>query len=430
MAVSGKHGMNGITEAAGSTRLAYLVSQYPAVNHAFMFREIRELRRRGFHIEVASISGPDRPLEKLTAEEKEEAATTFFVKAQPATSVLRSQVTTFLSRPVKYLSGLFSALHLGGGWKGLLYFAEAVVVGDWMSRRSLPHAHVHYSSTVALIASNIFPITISATMHGPDEFSNPEGFHLAEKIAACKFVCAISDFGRSQLMRYSTHEEWEKLHVVRLGVDTDLLRPQEDRNKSPIFRLLTAGRLAPVKGQHILLDAISGLIERGRKNIELHIAGDGPDRKSLEDHASKLGIRDKVVFEGFVNQDQLRELYRKSDAFVLPSFAEGLPVVLMEAMALGVPCVSTWVNGVPELIRDGIDGYTVAPGDSKTLADAIERLMSEDGRRGSLARAGRQRAEEVVDLSKNVGQLAALFEKYLTGNVTDDRVLASTIANH
>jgi glycosyltransferase involved in cell wall biosynthesis len=193
---------------------------------------------------------------------------------------------------------------------------------------------------------------------------------------------------------------------------------------------LTAGRLAPVKGQHILLDAVAGLVERERKNIELHIAGDGPDRKGLEEHASKLGIQDKVVFEGFVNQDQLRELYQKSDVFVLPSFAEGLPVVLMEAMALGVPCVSTWVNGVPELIRDGIDGYTVAPGDSAALADAIERLMSDEGRRESLARAGRQRAEEVVDLSKNVGQLAALFEKYLTAKARDNRVLASTIASH
>ena len=428
MAAPGKSGIDGAS--AGSTRLAYLVSQYPAVNHAFMFREIRELRRRGFHIEVASISSPDRPLEKLTAEEKEEAATTFFVKAQPLSAVLRSQLSTLVARPLKYLSGLVSALRVGGGWKGLLYFAEAVVVGDWMSRRSLPHGHVHYSSTVGLIASRIFPVTISATMHGPDEFSNPEGFHLAEKIAVCKFVCAISDFGRSQLMRYSAHDEWEKLHVVRLGVDTNLLRPQPTHGTSPVFRLLTAGRLAPVKGQHILLDAIAGLVQRERKNIELHIAGDGPDRKGLEEHASKLGIQDKVVFEGFVNQDQLRELYQKSDVFVLPSFAEGLPVVLMEAMALGVPCVSTWVNGVPELIRDGIDGYTVAPGDSAALADAIELLMSDEERRESLARAGRQRAEEVVDLSKNVGQLAALFENYLTAKVRDNRVLASTIASH
>ena len=404
--------------ATAAPKLAYLVSQYPAVNHAFMLREIRELRRRGFVVEIASISPPDRTPERMTDEEREEAAQTFYVKSQPIVNVLGTHVSAFLSRPAKYLGGLLFALGLArGGVRKLayqfLYFAEAVVVGEWMRRRGMTHVHVHYSTTVVLIASHIFPITISATMHGPDEFSDPEGSHLRKKIEVCKFVCAISDFGRSQLMRYCYYSDWQKLHVVRLGVDTENLRPSDSRSEPGPFRFLTAGRLAPVKGQHILLDAMAK-VQSGRCDFVLHIAGDGPDRQDLEAHASRLGIGDRVIFEGFVNQDQLGLLYRKADAFVLPSFAEGLPVVLMEAMALGVPCISTWVNGVPELIRDGIDGLTVAPGDSDALAWAISYLIDKPEHREELARAGRKRAVEVVDLRTNVSRLAELFTEHLS----------------
>ena len=401
----------------GTARIAYIVSKYPALNHAFMVREIRALREGGLQIEVASISEPDRHVSALTEEEKSEAAAAFYVKAQPIGQIFRAHASTFFSRPGSYCRGVLEALRLAKFHPRetlfhLFYFAEAVVVGDWMRRKELRHAHVHYATTVALIASKTFPVSISATLHGPDEFSNPAATHLKEKIEACTFVIAISDFARSQMMLHSDHSQWHKFHVVRLGVDASTLQRLEPRPDPQPFRLLCAARLAPVKGQHLLLDAIKLLVRRGR-NVVLHLAGDGPDRASLKEQTRQLGIEDRVIFEGFVNQDRMQRLYSQVDAVVLASFAEGLPVVLMESMSLGIPCISTWVNGVPELIRDGIDGLTVPPSDAGALADAIEKLSLDPALRSRISVAARARAKEVVDLTRNVSRQREIFNECL-----------------
>lgn len=402
-----------------SLRLAYLLSQHPAVNHTFMVREVRQLRDLGLDVRVASIREPDRPEERLTREEIEEKRSTFYVKAQSLSSVLGAHLRTLFQRPGPYLRGLAHAIRLSKGrlrrtisW--LLYFAEAVVVGDWMARNGLAHAHTHYASNVALLASDVFKISMSATLHGPDEFNDPASFHLSEKVLRSLFVRSISDFGRSQIMNSSHYSQWQKLVVNRLGVDTDKFCVQPVREDPRPFELLCAGRLARVKAQHVLIEAMQ-ILMRQRRNVRLHLAGDGPDRRELEAHAAAEGLQDRIIFHGFINQEELRKLYEHTDVFVLPSFAEGVPVVLMEAMSMGIPCIATWVNGIPELIRHEVDGLTVTPGDAQGLAQAVGLLIDQPGLRSQLSARARQRAVELADLATNVRQLAGIFEQYLGG---------------
>jgi glycosyltransferase involved in cell wall biosynthesis len=173
------------------------------------------------------------------------------------------------------------------------------------------------------------------------------------------------------------------------------------------------GRLAPVKGQHVLIAAVAELFEEAR-DIRVRFAGDGPDRMALSQDGEKRGLAERISFEGNVNQDRMLELYRQCDAFVLPSFAEGLPVVLMEAMSMEIPCVATWVNGVPEIITHDVDGLVVPPGDARALARAIARLMDDADLRRTLGQKARLNIREKFDLRHNTEYLAGVFRRRLS----------------
>jgi glycosyltransferase involved in cell wall biosynthesis len=386
--------------------LAYLLSQYPAINHPFMLREVRRLRELGFEIQVASIRPPDRPFDQLTAVEKEEAGSTFYIKTSGWGSLLRAHLATLFTRPASYVSGCLRALQTGPS--GILYFAEAVVAGDWMMRRRLSHVHIHYCSTVGWIAARIFPITISVTFHGQAEFVNPAGFQLREKIRTSLFCRAISLHGRSQMLKIIDYREWPKIEVAFLGVDPGEFAPRPFRTNPDPFQIACVGQLAPVKGQHMLLAAMELLAREGRR-VLLRIAGDGADRAGLEQDVADRNLAHHVTMEGFLNQDKLRELYAECDVLALPSFAEGIPVVLMEAMAMQIPCVATWVTGVPEIIRDQIDGLLAPPGDAEALARAIARLMDDPELRRNLGQKARLRILEKFDLHRNTEHLAEIF---------------------
>lgn len=390
--------------------LAYLLSQYPAINHPFMLREVRRLRELGFAIEVASIRPPDRPFDQLTAVEQEEARSTFYVKTPGLPRLLRAHLATLLTRPAGYVRGLFRALRSGPS--GILYFAEAVVAGDWMMRHRLFHVHIHYCSTVGWIAAAIFPITMSVTFHGQAEFVNPDGFQLREKIRASLFCRAISLHGRSQMLKVVDYREWPKVEVAFLGVDPREFQPRPFRAHPEPFQIACVGQLAPVKGQHMLLAAMELLAREGRR-VLLRIAGDGADRAGLEQDIASRHLARHVIMEGFLNQDKLRELYAECDVLALPSFAEGIPVVLMEAMAMEIPCVATWITGIPEIIRQETDGLLTPPGDAEALAFAIARLMDDPELRRSLGQKARLRILEKFDLHRNTERLAEIFGRRL-----------------
>ncbi len=404
-------------------RLAYLVSRYPAISHTFILREVLGLRELGFEISTASINDPDRPEGKLTAEERGEAGKTFYVKRAGAVGAGKALLAAGFRHPVKMLAGLRFAVGLAGTdvkkvVYAIFYFFEALLVGNWMRREKVSHLHVHFATpaaTVGLITARMFPIGFSFTVHGPDEFYDAPGYRLTEKIEGADFVCCIGAYARSQLMKLSDVRHWSKFEIVPLGVDPAAFSPQPRTSDPKPFEIICVGRLVPAKGQHILLEAFARLVAEGR-DVRLRFVGDGPDRPSLEKMAAELNLGEKVIFEGAVNQDRIRDLYAGADLFALASFAEGIPVVLMEAMALELPCVTTFITGIPELIRPGVDGLLVPPSDVVGLADAMAELMDDPARRAALAKAGRERVLEKYNLPKNIGKLGEVFKKRLSAD--------------
>jgi len=397
--------------------MAYLLSQYPAVNHVFMLREVRLLRKLGIEIQVASIRNPDRDPGLMTTAEREEARSTYYVKSSGLFELARAHMHTLVSRPGRYIRGLAGALRNRSERRpqalhGLFYFTEAVAVGYWMRRHGLSHVHTHYASAVGMLVGRIFPVTLSVAFHGPAEFENPAGSRLAEKVQACLFCCAISQYGVSQLMYACGYGQWPKLELTALGVDPNGFPPRPFRENPSPFQIIFVGRLAAVKGQHVLIAAMAGLVQEGR-HIRLRFAGDGPDRSALRQDVENRGLSDCVSFEGNVNQDKLLELYRESDVLVLSSFAEGLPVVLMEAMAMEIPCVAPWVNGIPEIVTHATDGLLVPPGDAQALARAIGRLMDDAELRRTLGQKARLKILEKFNLQRNTEHLADVFRRRL-----------------
>jgi glycosyltransferase involved in cell wall biosynthesis len=411
-----KPDLPGVQAAAQHRSLAYLISTYPTLSMTFVLREVIALREIGFRIATASINRPDRPESELTAVEAEEANRTFCVKRYGAAGAIKAHLKTFLGNFGGYWRGLRIAFSLAGLdlrrlFLYLMYWTEALMVGQWMREKGLRHLHVHLASqaaSVGLFVRHVFGFDYSMTVHGPDEFYDAERQLLAQKIEAADFICCISLFARSQMMKLSPYIHWHKFIVSPLGVDAERFAPRPFRAAPDPFEILCVGRLTPAKGQHLLIDAVERLVQEGRR-VRLRLVGSGPDEAALQEHASRAKFPECVVIEGAVNQDRIRTVYAAADVFCLPSFAEGVPVVLMEAMAMEIPCVTTHIAGVPELIRDGVDGLLVAPSDLDALAGALARLMDDAGLRELMGKSGRARIVELYDLRRNVERLALIF---------------------
>jgi glycosyltransferase involved in cell wall biosynthesis len=407
-------------------RIAYLVSRYPAISHTFILREICALRNLGFEIHVASINHIDRPIAQLTETERVEMSNTFYIKQAGIFGALTAHLQTFFTHPLRYLHGLWFAIRLGGSnLKKILYsffyFVEAVMVGQWLKKHQMNHLHVHFgmaAATVGMITSRIFPVEFSLTIHGPDEFYDVYQNHLPQKIVYAKFICCISQFARSQLMMLSSPSYWDKFEISPLGVDPQVFFQTTPKNMSSphIFQILCVGRLVPVKGQFVLLQAVEHLIAQGRK-LHVYFVGDGPDRHYLENTVQKNNLQPYITFAGAVNQDRILQFYHQADAFVLASFAEGVPVVLMEAMAMQIPCVTTQITGIPELIHPG-EGLLVAPSDVVGLTRAIAKLIDDPEFSRKMGLAARVSVMQHYHLQTNTQHLANIFSQQLT-HLTD-----------
>jgi len=407
------------SEFVRGSPLVYLLSIYPAVSHTFFLNEVLELRKLGFIIEVASINQPDRPRSMMPTAEVEETDRTFYVKSLGSTQAAWIAAKTILLRPHIFFRGLVAALRLGR-WDliatlyALLYFAEGLILGDWMRLRGHRHLHVHFCgpvATVGMLASITWGFPYSLTVHGPDEFYNVDNFYLQQKVERAKFIVCISDFARSQLMRVACAEHWNKMHVVRLGVDPQVFfSTQRERDAERPQEILCVGRLVASKGQLILLQACERLLLEGH-SLQVRLVGAGPDREHLEAFAKQKGI--PAIFEGAKTHDETQQILEEADVFVLASFAEGVPVALMEAMAMEIPCVSTYVAGIPELIRDGLDGLLVPASSVDALATALKRLQEDPLLRRGLGISGCKRVLEFYNLPRNVSTLARVFIEHL-----------------
>lgn len=394
-------------------RILYLIGVYPAINHYYLLAEIRHLRRLGWEIRTASISQADRPHDQLTAEEKAEAAKTWVVKATPLATILWWTLRTAFTRPKGFFRSLYRAWRMGAGSFNrqvhhLIYWVEALMVGQWMEREGLTHVHASFTATVACLASYCFPITVSIGVYGYGELYDPKGSCLSEKIEAAFFLRSISQHGVNELMLASSRKNWGKLEHVPLGIDIANYEPRPVGDNGTIC-LITVGRLSPEKGQFLLLQAIAKLAGP----VRLVIVGDGPDRAELEAEVKSLGLSERVVFEGRVSGERLMALYAQADAFVLTSLSEGIPMVLMEAMAMTIPCVAPRITGIPELVEEDKNGWLYTPADVVSLVDTLQRVIADpEGRR----RRGDKAREKVVnayDMEKNTARFGEVLSRRL-----------------
>lgn len=397
-------------------RLAYLCDQYPAISHTFVMREVQALRRLGAEIATVSIrrSNPDHL--KAGADRREFETTHALLPVGPA-QLLRTHLAAFARQPRRYVATLLWALRLDGRsgrgrlWQ-LFYFAEAVLVWDRLRRDGLSHVHAHFTTPaadVAMIAAQLGRgWSYSFSAHGTDiQASDPRS--LAEKIRNARFVVCVSDFGRSQLMILVDEDQWPKIHVVRCGIDLSEFDGTPDgRESAGPLRILNVGRLHPVKGHPVLLEALALLRDAGVE-AQLTIVGDGERRAALDGLAAALGVTDSVTFAGAVGQDEIHAFYERADVFCLPSLGEGIPVVLMEAMAMRLPVVSSRIMGIPELVEDGIGGLLVPPGRPDLVAAALRRLADDPELSGRFAQRAREKVAADYDGSRAAQQLAELF---------------------
>ncbi|QBF31974.1 glycosyltransferase family 4 protein [Thalassococcus sp. S3] len=395
-------------------RVAYLTGEYPRATDTFIQREVAALRAEGLEILTCSVrtTGAEH---HVGPEQVAEAAQTFKLldTAKAPLTLLRAHIRALRS-PRRYGGALKLAVQTAPpGLRNLLYqlfyFAEAAVLADHLERQGVSHLHNHIaksSCTVAMLTSALSGIPYSFTLHGPDIFFAPEHWRLDRKIETARFVSCISDFCRSQAMAFSDAALWDKLHIVHCGIEPERYGTQEERSERPT--LLFVGRLAAVKGAPVLLEAFTEVREQV-PDCQLVLIGDGPDRTALEARAADMGLRDGVVFAGYKSQAEVAEALEKADVFVLPSFAEGVPVVLMEAMAAEVPVVTTRIAGVPELVENGVTGLLVPPGPSKPLAAALIQLLAHPDLRRKMGAAGRAKVVAEFDSRVEARKLAALF---------------------
>ena len=394
-----------------SAPIAYLISRYPAVSHTFILREIIQLRALGHTIHTASINPPDRDLAKMDAVELQEAQATYCIKADGAAGGLKALLYWLRQSPGKLLAMLQFSLHLGHGLRGLAYGIEAAMVARWMNDLKVKQLHVHFGNagaTVGLLTKRLNDCHLSYTIHGPDEFDDVPGQHLALKMREANAVICISQFARSQLMRISDPLQWPKFRLCRLGVDPRQFAFNPSHNDGPRLRLVSVGRLTPAKGQVLLVQACALLRDAGI-DFSLTIVGDGPDRQRVTTAVERLHLGDQITLTGALTQEGVRQALSAADVFVLPSLAEGIPVVLMEAMSWGVPCVSTPVNGIPELIEHGHTGLLALPGDVNSLFEQLQSLAGNSALCLQIAKAARLKVERDFDLPHNVRKLGAIF---------------------
>ena len=394
--------------------IAYLVNHYPAVSHSFIRREILALEKGGVAVQRIALRGWDGPL--VDPADVLERTRTRFVLRQGAVELSRAMLAVALARPGRAFAALRLATRMSRGsdrpllWHWI-YFAEACVVARWLGESGASHVHAHFgtnSAEVAMLAGVLADVGYSFTVHGPDEFDRPKAIGLAEKIRRAAFVVGISSFTRSQMFRWVERAHWSKIEVVHCGLDA-AFHAGDPAGATASTSLVCVGRLGEQKGHLLLLDAMRRVFDRGHR-FSLVLAGDGELRAAVEARVRELGLQGHVRITGWIGSAEVRRELLAARALVLPSFAEGLPVVIMEAMALRRPVVTTYVAGIPELVQHGRTGWLVPAGDEEALADAIvECLGASDQALAAMGANGRERVLERHDADREAGKLAALF---------------------
>ncbi len=395
-------------------RIAYFINQYPKVSHSFIRREILALERQGFTVQRVALRGWDAEL--VDAEDVSERNKTLYVLRDGIKGLIVPVLQVLRAQPRRFFSALWLALRMG--WRAdrswpyhFVYLFEACRLLSWLQAFDARHVHAHFgtnSTEVVMLANALGGPSYSFTVHGPEEFDKPQFIHLGEKVRRAAFVAAISAYGRSQLFRWVDHAHWSRVKVVHCGLEQAFHNvPAVAIPSAP--RLVCVGRLCEQKGQLLLLEAARILAAQGAA-FEIVLAGDGEMRGQIEALIALHGLQAQVRITGWISSEQVREEILAARALVLPSFAEGLPVVIMEAMALRRPVLTTYVAGIPELVRQGENGWLFPAGDvdelAATLAECLGAPVEVLQRMGE---AAYQRVLERHDIDTEATKLAHLF---------------------
>jgi glycosyltransferase involved in cell wall biosynthesis len=396
--------------------IAYLTSQYGRAGDTFIRTEVEALRRLGFTVHTFSVRAPvGGEFIENDAVRREREATRDIVSAG-LLPMIAGALRLAVSRPARFARALRLTARIGNpGIRGrlypLAYLLEAALLARWLEAKNVGHLHNHLgrnSAAVAMLASVLSGIPYSLTIHGPTEFDMAGSLALDEKIGRAKFTVGISDFGRSQLMRFSRLRDWPRIRVVRCALGDEFRRaaatPVPD-----VRRLVCVARLVEQKGHPLLVEAVHQLVEEGH-TLQLDLVGDGPLRKTIESEIRARGLESHVKLLGWRGSDEVRRIIESSRAMVLPSFAEGLPVSLMEAMALARPVIATRVGAVNELVEHGVHGWVVPAGSVDALAGAMrEALDAPVGALTEMGRTARERVLERHDADREARKLASLL---------------------
>ena len=401
-------------------RIAYFTNQYPSVSHTFIRREIRGLEARGMQVLRVAL----RPGAHVDPEDIEEAGNTWFMLHEPKWWLLLEAKLHAFTNPLGALRALGAAFRMAqrsdrGYLRHCAYLIEAAVLYRHLRRARIDHLHVHFgtnAATVARLAHIMGGPPYSMTIHGPDEFDAPIGLSLGAKIQDAAFTVAITDFCASQLRRWVPHAIWGRIHIVHCTV-----APQFFDSAAPVPEesdtVVCVGRLSAQKGHLLLLEAFESLVGSGVPG-RLVLVGDGELREEIETHIESAGLQARVHITGWQSEAEVRDHLLRARALVLASFAEGLPVVIMEAMALKRPVIATRIAGIPELVRHGEDGWLVTPGNVPGLAAALREALTESVaalRQKGDAAALQARARHSVDTE--VAKLEQLFQAQPQGPV-------------
>lgn len=398
--------------------IAYLVNQYPKVSHSFIRREIAGIEACG--LPVARFSIRSKGSELVDEVDKLEQELTQVVLGIGKVGLLVALLRVAVTKPAHFLSTLWLMLQVGwNSERGILrhfaYLAEACVLLGWFSDLGIAHVHAHFgtnSTTVAMLCHALGGPPYSFTVHGPEEFDKAEAIALTEKIKRSAFVVGVSSFGKSQLYRWCEHEQWSKIHVVHCGVD-DLFLTQAPTPIPDQPRLVCVGRLCEQKGHLILIEAASRLAAEGLP-FKLILVGDGPLRTQIETQIAQRNLQDHIEITGWASNPEVQQQILASRAMVLPSFAEGLPVVIMEALALSRPVISTYIAGIPELVEPGVCGWLVPPGSVESLTEVMRKALQLPVEKlEQMGRVGALRVAKQHNAAIEASQLATLFRSSL-----------------
>jgi len=402
--------------------IAYISHSFPLLTETFVYREVFGLQRRGLTVYNFAIWRPDPA--RLSPEVAHLIDNVHYVFPLNWLKFIKAHFYFLLSHPWRYLSILFFVISRPGeSWanrrRTLIHFLDAVYLAWDMKRLGIKHIHAQFAinaATIALVCARLLKITFSFTAHNSFFMDR---VILPQKIKEARFVAAISEFSRQLLLRLAMPPSpAEKIHIIHCGLNPDDFTPVADEPANDVPLLLLVAQLAERKGAPVLVEACRILQQRGLA-FQCVIAGDGPQMPLLKQRVTEYGLQNMVELPGMVFQKQVKAYLKQADVFVLPCITaangdiDGVPVSLMEAMAMEIPVVSTTVSGIPELIEDGVSGLLVAEQDSAALADALERLITQVDLRTTLGKAGRQKIIAGFNIEKSTTQLANLFTQYL-----------------